>query len=191
MPDSDLTPTFPRNSVPLPERVEEEQLLLAPPNSLAPISGTRDDQSDGSGEPESVWTGVWRGRWLVVGAAIVAFSAALAFGRWSTRKDSVLPLPMVSGATSPSKGAPSTGAQIDLTSSPVHSNDDPSLPATREAATVRSDTRAPAITSDSMALPPMEVPPVSKRNAGSSKDRAHRTQSAPTTLHKRFSPTEI
>jgi hypothetical protein len=182
--DPDLTPTLPHNSVPPPPSQEEDAATV--PHSLAPISGASEDQGEGSEESHSAWKQVWRGRWFVTGAAIVAFCAALALGQLSAKRHSV-PLPTVSAAASLSTAAPSTVEQVDSPVASVASTDAP-LPAAPAVAT-QSEAIPPPATSDSMQLPPMEVPPASKRGVVN-KERGH-TQSATPAPHKRFSPSQI
>src|SRR5436190_20228156 len=92
--DPDLTPTLPHNSVPPTPSSSSDPVTV--PASLAPLSGAGEDEANGPEESHSAWKEVWRGRWFVIGAAIAAFCAALAVGRWGARRHPVPPT--VSGA---------------------------------------------------------------------------------------------
>jgi hypothetical protein len=190
MPDSDLTPTFPRVSVPPPEKQPEEELPTVP-HSLAPLSGEGSDEAEPA---QPGWSEVWRRRWLVVAAAVMAFLLALAIGRLNSSKHTDAPLPTLSGPSQPSnQDAPAIGAELEKTP-PTAAPVEPQTPAGSEVAARETPgaTPTPVATSDTLEMPAMEVPP-GKGTAASGKARAHRS-TAPSTdpaPHKRFMPGSI
>jgi len=182
MPDSDATPTLPRDTVP-PSTPEEDQPTI--PHSLAPLSGSSAEEPDAAGEP--AWREVWRRRWFVAGASMTAFLVALALGRLNAVKHSPMPPSTVTGASLPSGTDVPASAQSDRAAAPA--------PASAAAAPVRTETPTPIATSTSepptLEIPPTEVPPQSGV-AGSRKSSAGRaTKTSGTAPSKRFVPNRI
>jgi hypothetical protein len=187
MPDSDL-PRFPLNDAPS-SPVQEDELATVP-HSLAPLSGSN---GEGSPESESAWGEVWRRRWLVAGAALVAFLSALALGRLNAARHTDVPLPTLSGASeSPKLDVPATGTETEKPSpAPVQTAEPQNTPESdRAAPEMRGATPAPVAPSDALEIPPMEVPPAKGASSGKGQPRRV-TPPSSTAPRKRFVPGSI
>jgi hypothetical protein len=161
---------------------------------LAPLSGSNDEEADQPEAPQPAVSHVWRRRWLVVAAAVVAFLTALGFGRLTAPRRAEAPLPTLSGASEPSKlDAPAIGADLEQGSPTAQATEVP-VPAANELAAREKPRATPtaAATSDTLEMPAMEVPP-SKGTASSGKIRVRRSAASSTDPppHKRFMPGSI
>jgi len=186
MPDSDL-PRFPLNDEAPPAHEEE---LPTVPHSLAPLSGADGEGSEG--ESESPWSEVWRRRWFVVGAALVVFLSALAFGRVRAARHADVTFPTLSGASQTTKpDVPAIGNETDQ-SPPVARGPESQSPVADEVAAREppAGTPDPEATSEALEIPPTEVPPTKGSSSGRVRSRKAAAP-AGTAPHKRFMPGAI
>jgi len=181
-------PTLPRNEVPDPPPEDPPTI----PHSLAPLSGSNAERAGGTEGSESAWSDVWRRRWLVAGAAVVAFLSALAFGRLSTTGRTTVPLPTVSGASLPPMADVRAPAELATAQAALPSGESPPSPAATAATTATPiDTSTPVVDSETLEIPPTEVPPANG-TVRSGKTRTRRV-GAPSSAAppKRFMPGAI
>lgn len=199
MPDSDLTPTtiFLASSVSRPAAPEADPPTIPRsepptiPHSLAPLSGSNVDGTEAEEEESrSAWSELWRRRWLVGVAAVVAFLSALAIGRLNAARNGDVP-PTVSGASQPAKLDVPIAADLDR--GPVARATEPQGPPPSEAPARDTpvETTAPVATSETLEIPAMEVPPPKSGTSHATPRVRRATTPSDSTPRKRFTPNAI
>jgi len=179
----DELPTLPQIHASFASDLGEGEVEL--PRSLAPLSASSWHEPDQAPEAGSVWSEAWRRRWLLLGAAALAFNAALLLGRMtsSAHSTTVLPQPAASHRESPPAiDAPPAGAEREgpPPAGPSPESAPPPLDARKAAPPV-----APAADDATGAAPERSAPVASKPHGR----RVPRTvTTAPRT---RFMPSKI
>jgi hypothetical protein len=189
MPAPDPTPLT-SNGAPPSSNGDDE--LPTVPHSFPPLSGSSEEGADEAlPENESAWGEVWRRRWLVAGAAALAFLSALALGRLSVPKRSTLPPSTVSGASLPSDTAPPSEAERGKIPPPNEARGpSPDAVGVQEGPDSVPRAPTPVATSEALEIPAMEVPPSKGASSGKTQTRRAAPQSG-STPRKRFMPGAI